>query len=230
MTAGNEHPFSTFALDVYQASGKPGDPRIEEHLRGCSQCRAYLEHLDVLRSMQPPPWRAPERPHRRLHEKLLRRRWIASLASAAVLVIGVVVWSKRDTRVDGSYVGVKGTPAVQALVRSGDQTRVWDGRTPVHPGDAIALRVDCQGFSRVVVTTAATSGTPVRLFDDICPADPAPLPFTLIPDDQPGDERIAITFSEKPLDDRSLATATSEATRARGLWVAVLTFPKQAKP
>jgi hypothetical protein len=142
----------------------------------------------------------------------------------------VVVWNKHDSNIARSYVGVKGTPAVQALVRSGDQTRIWDGRTPVRPGDAIALRIDCQGFSRVVVATASTPSTAVRLFDDVCPADPTPLPFTLIPDDQPGDEHIAITFSDQPLDDRSLTTAIGGTAPSRGVWVERLTFPKQVKP
>jgi hypothetical protein len=231
MTGGSGHPFSTFELDVYQASGKPPDVRIEEHLRGCAQCRAYVEHLDALASAPPPSWALPERTHRRVHWGLLRKPWIAPLASAAVLVIGVVVWNKSVSRVAGSYVGVKGTPAVQALVHSGDQTRIWDGRTPVHPGDAIALRVDCQGFSRVVVATGSTPSTTVRLFEDGCPNGPGPLPFTLIPDDQPGEERIAIAFSDQPLDDKSLTAAIAGSSApSSGVWVERLTFPKQVKP
>jgi hypothetical protein len=230
MTAGNEHPLSTFALDVYQASGKPPDPRIEEHLRECSKCRAYLEHLTALGSIKRPSWAPPERAYRRVLGGLSRKQWIAPLASAAILVIGVLVWNKRESHVARTYVGVKGTPAVQAIVRSEGQTRIWDGRSPVHPGDAIALRVDCQGFSRVVVTTASTLSTTVRLFDDVCPADSTPLPFTLIPDDQLGDERIAITFSDQPLDDHSLTTAIGGVARSRDVWVEPLTFPKQVKP
>ncbi len=228
MTAVKGHCFSAFALDLVRASGSPPDPALAEHLEQCAQCRAYLEQLDALGVMPPPVWPhgQKKRPAPRRHRRM---QWMAApLATATALVVGVLVWNNRDTVGGGAYVGVKGAPAVQVLVRSGDQTRIWDGVSPVRPGDALALRVECQGFSRIVVTTTGAAGAMVRLFDNTCPSGDAPLAFTLIPDDAPGDERITVTFGAGPSDDRSLAGAIDARERSQRTWVVPLTFPKQA--
>jgi hypothetical protein len=231
MTTPDRLHFSAFALDVHRALWEAPDPVLEEHLRECAQCRAYLDQLDALGSVPAPAWTPPRgRSAKRAGWGLTRSRWVTSLASAAVLVAGVVVWNSRERWTSASYVGVKGTPAVQVLVRSGDQTRIWDGQSPVHPGDALALRVACEGFAHVVVTGVSQSGAWARLFDGTCPADPSPLPFTLIPDEQPVQERIAVVLSTRPLDENSLSTVVGTETRSSDVWVVRLTFAKQVKP
>jgi hypothetical protein len=80
------------------------------------------------------------------------------------------------------------------------------------------------------VTGVSQSGAWVRLFDGTCPADPSPLPFTLIPDEQPVQERIAVVLSTRPLDENSLSTVVGTETRSSDVWVVRLTFAKQVKP
>jgi hypothetical protein len=97
----------------------------------------------------------------------------------------------------------------------------------VHAGDALALLVACEGFSHVAVTGVTPKGVGPRLFDGVCPADPAPLPFTLVPDEEPGPERIAVVLSARPLDAASLEAMVGAETRSRDVWVVRLTFAKQ---
>ena len=70
MTAGNDGERSTFALDVYWASGRRGDPALEEHITGCARCRAYLAGLEALAES-----RAPAAIAVRDGTERRRRRW-----------------------------------------------------------------------------------------------------------------------------------------------------------
>ena len=128
---------------------------------------------------------------------------VVAAAAAAVLLVRTLE-SGSDPAL---YVGAKGTPAVQALIHR-DQTSVWDGRSPIRAGDAIALRVACEGFPGVTVATpSADRAGWTRLFEGACPANQEPLKFTLVADEEPGEERVAVVLRRDPLDDRQLQIA-----------------------
>jgi hypothetical protein len=150
---------------------------------------------------------------------------MASAGAIAVFVVAAVWLMRTDD--DTAYIASKGTPAVQVLLRTGDKTAIWDGKSPLHPGDALALRVACQGFARVAVVTpsAATEGL-TRLTRGPCPASGASLPFSLVVDDAPGNERIAVVFSAQELEDRDLYDAMTREPRTKDVWVIKLTFQK----
>jgi hypothetical protein len=118
------------------------------------------------------------------------------------------------------YVGSKGLPAVQALIRRGDRASVWDGKTSLHAGDAIALRTDCDRFSRVAVAVARK-----RVYEGRC-NEREPLPFTLVADDKPGSEQIEIVFSQGELAETALQKAVVERERSETAWVITLVLPK----
>lgn len=228
------HPFSAFALDLYWASKKAGDPAIKEHVNACARCAAYLQHLDAVGARPPAAWNAeaPLRPLPRSSSHRARRgrafAWASAAAGGLAIAAAALVIVRSRATTDDAYVGVKGTPAVQVIVRRDGRTQIWDGREPVRPRDALALRVGCEGFAHVTVATPApVGGTWMRLADHACPRDSNPLPFTLTVDDQPGEERLVVVLSEAPLDDRALATAAAGTRRGSGVWAVPLVFPKE---
>ncbi|WP_394846876.1 hypothetical protein LZC95_05345 [Pendulispora brunnea] len=222
MTANDSrHEVSTFALDVYFANGKTGDPELARHLATCGRCSGYLASLEGDSMSALPVTR----------KKVSRIRTIMVAAAGAVALaaaIALAVHSVPDEST-GSYVASKGAPAAQALVRSEGRSRIWDGRSPIRPGDAIALRAGCEGFTHVAV--ASRSGDSwSRLFDGGCPSGSAPLPFTMIADAQPGDERIALVFSGARLDDDAFGSAVRQRLQTNKVWVIEFVFPKAVSP
>jgi hypothetical protein len=219
-----EEDLSTFALDVYWASGRPPDPAIERHLAACDRCRAYLAMLDARQAALVTP--APGAPAPRRSAILTNRnRWLWP-ATGAVALAAAILLLVRGRPPSGDYVGTKGSPAVQVLVHREGDTRVWDGRSPVKPGDALALRVACEGL--VYVTVAAPlAGAWARLSDSPCPAQPDALPFTLRVDDEPGSEQFAVVLSSKALSDEALHAAIDKDSRSQDTWVTRYVLPKE---
>jgi hypothetical protein len=104
--------------------------------------------------------------------------------------------------------------------------QVWDGRAPVHPGDANGERVACEDFSHVAI--AAGEG-PLRAWDGPCPAPASdlPLPFTFVVDGKPGRESFAVVFSRERLDDAGLGATVRAAVRDRHVWTLTFDFAKE---
>jgi len=65
-----------------------------------------------------------------------------------------------------------------------------------------------------------------RLSETPCPTSGAALPFTLVVDDQPGDEQLAVVLSQDRLDDALLSTAIGGTERDAEVWVVKLVLPK----
>jgi hypothetical protein len=219
MTEKGHANVSTFTLDVYWSSGRSGDPALAAHIAECPRCQAYLEALDAV---QPPalPEIAPPKP---------RPRWrgVAVAAGGALALaasIALMVRARPPQNPDG-YVGIKGTPAVEILVHRDRDTRIWDGRSPVRPGDAIALRVACEGLRHVTVAAPGPAGW-MSLSSVDCPTQSAPLPFTLVVDGDPGDERLAVVLSQDALDDQALREAIQATRRAEDVWTVQFVLPK----
>ena len=235
MTANdNSHAgdVSTFDLDVYWASGQHTGTDLAKHVAGCARCQGYLASLDeALLFPAPAPalvtastsaTREAQRPVRGLPG------WVLPLAGALALAASVLFFGRgRSVPEPGGpgYVAIKGTPAVELLVQREQGIARWDERSPVHPGDRIALRVACEGLARV--TVAAPQGeTWGRLSETACPASGDPLPFTLVVDDEPGDEQLAVVLSQARLDEAALTAAIRRVDRAGDVWVVQLVLPK----
>jgi hypothetical protein len=214
---------STFALDVYWASGRP-DPAIDRHLQGCEPCRAYIARLYAM-AREPPP-RVPVAMARRPAVLRHSAPWVAGALAGAAVVLILVRGAHRSEAPEG-YVGVKGTPAVQVLVQGDGRTSIWDGQSPVRAGNALGLRVACEGLGRVTIATRGIDDRGwTRLVDADCPRDTSPLPFTLVVDDKPGDEHIAVVMSRDRLDDTALNAAARDTARSRDVWVVRIVLPK----
>jgi hypothetical protein len=223
MTTEARHP-STLELDLHFASGKARSDELARHLAGCDPCRRYLDALESLDAVPPRPLPAPP-PRTGARASVWRR--VATAGGLALAAGAAVFVALGRGGGDPGYVGVKAAPAVQVLVHAAGGTRIWDGRSPLRPGDALALRVACEGFAQVaVVTPAAPEGGLRQVFAGACPAGSAPLPFRLTVDDAPGVEAVTVVLSAEALDDRALAAAAANAPRTKAVWVLPLVFAK----
>ena len=117
---------------------------------------------------------------------------------------------------------------MQVLVRAEGSTRIWDGRSPVHPGDAIALHVVCEGLAQITVAAETPSGV-ARLSDGPCPSVPSTLPFTLVVDGEPGRERFSVVLTRARVDDARLRELVQRQARDHDVWVASFDFPKEPR-
>jgi hypothetical protein len=230
--------FSSFELDVHFADGSPNG-EVADHVAKCERCTAYLKELRALDAqphvrLDPRPLTgalaAPPNEERSRQDALeyerSRRRILAPVAGALAMAAAVALYLHGRDATDQPYVGVKGAPSIQVLVRGKDGTRVWDGRSPVHPGDAIALHVACEQLTQFTVATDSAEAH--RFSEGTCPQAPTTLPFTLVVDDQPGHEHFVVVLSRAPLDDRALQHAVRARTRDEGMWVTAFDFPKEA--
>jgi hypothetical protein len=238
MTTRTEGDVSTFALDVYWASGRRAEPELESHIASCARCLAYLARLQRLAAEDCPESPAVVAPHPGLppvgtggrsgaDEPGRKRRWALPSAIGAGLALAAgVLLLVRGRPPERQYVAAKGTPAVQVLVHRSADTWVWDGHSPVRPGDALALRVACEGLDHVAVASPGAQGLG-RIADVECPVGGAPLPFTLVVDDAPGEEQLAVVLSREALDDDTLRDAIGESRHAADVWVAGFVLPKE---
>ena len=224
---GHAGDVSAFDLDVYWVSGQKEGTELAKHVVGCAQCRAYLASLDEALAVplaapaaSPGAMREAQRPVRGLPG------WVLPVAGALALAASVLFFGRgKSVPPSSGYVAIKGTPAVELLVQRDQGIARWDERSPVHPGDRLALRVACEGLARV--TVAAPVGERWgRLSETACPASGDPLPFTLVVDDQPGDEQLAVVLSQATLDDVALTQAIRRVDRAGDVWVVKLLLRK----
>lgn len=219
MTAND--PWSSFALDVYWASGRRGDPALEAHLVTCEDCRRYLARLDAMVATEPPLSIPAARPR--------AKRWTMPALGVVALAAGALLFLSRPRPTPpDDYVGTKGTPAVQLLVHRDRDTRIWDGRSPVHPGDSVALRVACEGLTHLVVAAPGPRGW-ARLSGAPCTSSDELAPFTLRVDEEPGSESLAVVLSRDEMSDAALEQAIGESRRSADTWVVTFVLPKETE-
>lgn len=228
-----ESDVSTFELDLHWASGRPRGTPLELHVAECERCRAYLASLEAIAAAAPSEPRAlalQASPLPGIVPRASRtpRAWALPTFGAVALAATVVLLVRSLSTPPSAYVAMKGTPAVELLIHRDQTTEVWDGRSPVHPGDSLALRVACEGLREVAVASPGRAGWG-RLSETPCPATGAALPFTLLVDDQPGDEQLAIVLSQDRLDDAMLSRAIEQAERDGEVWVVNLVLPKTVR-
>ncbi len=223
---------SPFALDAYFSEQK-SDVEIEGHLGSCESCAAYVANLRRLdgednKRFLRRPLQATSRVGRPGRDANARRFVAISSAVGTLALAAGFVLFLRHRQVEDTYVGIKGLPAVQVIVKSDLGTRVWDGASPVFPGDALALEVACEDMSFVTVATEDEGTRKVgRLSEGPCPKNAAPLPFTLVVDEQRGPEHFSVVMSHVHLEDDVLAASVRERTRKDGIWVTAFTFQKE---
>lgn len=223
---------STLALNLLRASHQPAGAEVLAHLAKCERCRGYLAMLDAIDGVRPagrPSNRPSGRPLSTRPHADRRWRWVFPAAGTAAVFAGAVVYffTAQDAEL-GPSIPIVGMPSVQMVVRRDRETILWNGTTPVRPRDVLGLRVACEAFSHVTVAVPdAMGGTWTRLKDLDCPTTSSPaLPFSLLVDEDPANERFTVILSRAPIGDDALASAASTASRSADVWTVHFDLPK----
>lgn len=117
----------------------------------------------------------------------------------------------------GTWVAAKGSPSVGIYVKRGNQLRLWDGESPVLPGDRLRIRISPRGYRHVALASRAQNGRLTPLFEGaVGEAEDFLIPGSWEVDDQGGQEELVIGLGNVPVD---LETAP---------WRTELTLPKAA--
>ena len=206
-----KHP-SFLQLDRFALGS--GDAEISEHLRDCQPCNAHFGRSSLPVAM--PAW-ARELPKPR------RWRWtLLALSLSTAAAVAVVVVPRGH-----SEVTAKGNPSVAVYLRRGEHVSLWDGVQPLQPGDAVQLKVQTFGYSRITVGSIE-SGKVQTLYEGVAQADAAtllPQAFTL--DGANHDEALLVVFSREPLSQDELRAARESQRRDSRQWTTVLELTKR---
>ncbi|MGC4120954.1 MAG: hypothetical protein QM765_41540 [Myxococcales bacterium] len=218
MTAPGAHP-SFLELDR-AALGSIGEP-LRQHLESCQACRSHVER--VQQPLPVPAW---------IREEATRpkRRWLPSLAGslaalATAAVAFFVLWSGPVSKPE---VQIKGQAAVALFVKRGEQVRLWDGRSPVRPGDLLRLKVVPEGLGQVLVAVPTPDGGLSALYQGvIATREETLLPESWRVDDSAGPEVLAIALSAERIDVGTLKQALEQTAPRADLWTTVLSLQKE---
>lgn len=221
------HP-SFLALD--RAALGDMTEEVRAHLATCPRCAGHVSAVG-----RPPPVPAwvtgladtPRKPS-------WTSRWMPWGLGAMAALLALMLWVPREPQEPRSGLRIKGGPAVALYVKRGEQqdapVRLWDGESPVAPGELLRLKVTPEGFTWL--TVAAADGGSWQVLHE------GPVPErgeTLLPTSwrvEPGDapERLLVVLGHEPLSPESLASLADEAPRTGTQWVLSFALPKPSAP
>jgi hypothetical protein len=193
---GSESHPSYLALD--RASLGLASDTVWQHLESCGECRDYVRSLeesgteaglrDVERRIRGSRWTS-------------KRVWLGAVsfvAVAATVLVFVAVRPQPELPEAKPYIGEKGFTSVWIYVRRGTATALWDGRSPVFPGDRLRLKVDPGRFKWVEVYSTKNPTSPELLYEGTMSAGRSTtLPEAWEVDAEPGDERLLVVLSSE---------------------------------
>jgi len=226
---------SHFALDDREIHGGGGDPQVGRHLEGCRRCQARLAERSADRAgfegQAATLWTRIAADGQERRRRRRRGRWrLAGVRLPALVGIGAMgLWAvaRHPEPRPASYVGPKGSAAVQIICRRGEAVFPLAPGDDVAPGDQLRFRPlpvwpearfiqvgSVDGTGRYTPFYPATAGAPsVPL-----PADAAALDGSIRLDAAPGPERLFVVLSAQRLSETSVAR-TAEAWAAGGATV-----------
>jgi hypothetical protein len=217
MNSGPAHHPSFLELDRGALGAMSEEQR--RHLDACPTCSAYVARLQ--QPLPIPAWVREEAARSRPAAGM--RSWLGALAAlAAAASVLAVAFPAREPRVQ-----VKGQASVALYLKRGEQISLWDGRSPVRPGDLLRLKVVPEEQEHVLVAAAAASGELKVLYQGaVAPRCEALLPESWRVDETAEPETLVIALSAKRLDVEALRRALASSARTPDLWTTVLTLHK----
>jgi hypothetical protein len=158
------------------------------------------------------------------------------MASAAALLL---LWwphfqhqpARFSTSPTSSSLGVKGTPAVALYINRQGKVDLWNGQSPIWPGDQLELKVVPDGLTRVQVFTEQPVLGPRKRLIEIYRGPLAPHRTTLLPkawqvDEQAGAEMLIVVLSQKVISPSTVQKELKSPTKNRSFWLTQLRIPK----
>jgi hypothetical protein len=212
--------------------GQPSAP-VEDHVAACASCRSYVE--EQRQELPIPPWlRLVGAPRLEKASWFARRRarllLVVAPAMAAVALLVIVLLPLRTSP---DAIVEKGGPMVSAFIKRGERVWLWDGRSPIRPGDLLRLEVASGGYRFISVASLTDEGT----LSEVLFAGPArrigttPLPLSWRVDPAGTAERLSVVLANHSLDAAEHEKLLSQpATEPRDAFRTQLTFPKTEKP
>jgi hypothetical protein len=193
--SSEQHP-SYLALD--RASLGVVSDALRQHLERCAACADYVRRIDQAGTEEGlgEVKRRIQRSHR------TTRRWLGAASFAVAAAAGVLVVAgirpQPELPVQQPYTGEKGFTSVWIYVRHGTSTALWDGRSPVFPGDRLRLKVDPGRFKRVEVYSTKDPHRPELLYEGtVRSGESKTLPEAWEVDAEPGAEHLLVVFSSE---------------------------------
>ncbi|MCG8420768.1 MAG: hypothetical protein MJE77_22840 [Proteobacteria bacterium] len=131
------------------------------------------------------------------------------------------------------YTGAKGAEAVGLYIKRAGRVSLWDGSSPVMPGDSLRLKVVPGGFTRVAVFSPDPAAKrSERALIELYAGAVEPGRGHLIPaawkvDRAVGSETLIVVLSRAPLSPGDAVRAIAGPTARPGVWVRRFVIPKQ---
>src|SRR5262249_34179578 len=137
------------------------------------------------------------------------KRWplLVAAVSCSVL-IGLVAPTIIKSTHETEMVRAKAAqPAVAIHVKRGERVALWDGQSPVHPGDRLRIEVAAEGYRHVRVTTGTELGGTTVLYEGVLPAERSwLLPLSFEVNEKGSTETLDIVLSEGRVSGKSWST------------------------
>jgi hypothetical protein len=219
-------------LELDRAALGQGAPLTADHVKGCPRCQAHLKTLEE--PIAVPAWATALR---RPQPERKPSWWALVLLGAAAAAGATAVFLFSPTRPHphdlatptvGTLVAAKGSPSVAIYLLRDERISLWDGHTPIQPGDRIELQVSGEGLDHVLVATPGGFARP--LFSaDIDPKQQVLLPQSWLVDDSPGAEGLVVVMSASQLSADEASAAVAVHRRDARVWTTELTLPKAPK-
>jgi hypothetical protein len=198
-------------------------PEVATHLDaagGCERCREHLASVEVVPAPLP-PWLATLQPRQARQVRQVRPTWVLPVALAASALVALGLFMHLPAVRPAT---AKGAPSIALYVKHGDSVELWDGHSPLQPGDRVRLQISADGF-RYATVTAPHQEQPL-FKGEVDPEKPALLPDSWRVDDAPGDEGLILALSAHPLEAGELEAAQSAKRRDAEIWTTELRLPK----
>jgi hypothetical protein len=225
----NEHP-SHLMLDRYALDGNVSED-VRRHVTECPTCQANVEA--VQRPLPVPTWAREVATKRPLAARKLFG-WIAGAAGlSAAATVALLVMRPAHRVEETSYDTTRGAPSVGLYVKRGTNVSLWDGQSPMQPGDRLRLKVVPEGLTHVTVFSPAPASTgPAPTLKVLYAARVEPhrenlLPRTWEVDHAGGRESLLVVLSRSPISVDQANSLGSHANVQSGVWVWRLTMSKR---
>lgn len=227
---------STDHASFYQldrlACGRSISAAVKTHVESCKQCEQYVAKLQQPQSV--PAWARQLDDGARAMPRTWWWAWAGGLASTVAIAALVLVFRSGETRLGphDEYTTVKGSPSVGVYLKTENGVTLWNGQTPVAPGDKLRLKIVPDGYHHVAVFAESAHYKKRRyalLYEGrVSPHGELMIPAAWEVDASPGAEVIVVVMGEEPIG-KSDIPRRHGGSDTQGLWSTRLVIQKSSR-